>query len=101
MDEISTKLAVLETNAEHNLEVTQKIQQTLEKLSVISADISRIVAVHEEKLNASTTAATNNGKEISDLKDRVSSLENWRWFVLGISATFGMFFRDIIDFFKK
>ena len=52
MDEqYKTDIAILKNDLRQQVEVAEKIHTTLEKLGEISTNISRILAVHEEKIN--------------------------------------------------
>lgn len=120
--------------------VVSKIDQSIEKISQVSNDIGRLLAVHNEriiqlermgdlrkeetkelqerisvqtreivdkielvqtrlehKLNTQAAASHEGHKSIqsdintaiSKVEDRVSSLENWKWWVIGAAASFG------------
>ena len=90
-------IAVLENDFQRMTEVIRKIEVTLEKLGEISQDISEMLAVHKEKFSASESISTANTSRITKIEERIRTLENWRWFVIGISAIAGIFARNITD----
>lgn len=130
----------IETEVEVLKSVVSKLDTSIEKISQVSQDIGKILAVHEQRLETIEKIADNRGDEIKELhsrittqtreivdkidnmeqrlevkmrengeqatkqhkeiqqelqKDiniidqRVGSLENWKWWIMGASATVG------------
>ena len=58
----SVKLAVLEEKVFNMLEVISKLDDTIEKLSDLSVNVSKMLAVHEEKLECGERLCSRNCK---------------------------------------
>ena len=94
-DPDNIKLAVLEEKIFNMVEVISKLDDTIEKLSDLSVNVSKMLAVHEEKLEFARESAAETAKEIDDLEermdekheeiaDRVRSIEKRVWMGFGI-----------------
>ena len=94
----NVKLAVLEEKIFNMVEVISKLDDTIEKLSDLSVNVSKMLAVHEEKLEFARESAAETAKDIADLEskmeehydettDRLRSLERRVWIGAGIAIT--------------
>ena len=101
------KLAVLEEKVFNMVEVISKLDDTIEKLSDLSANVSKMLAVHEEKLEFARESAAETAKDIEELEARVSakvdsnssrirSLERRMWMGLGIVLSIGILLQSEI-----
>ena len=66
------KLAVLEEKVFNMVEVISKLDDTIEKLSDLSVNVSKMLAVHEEKLEFARESAAETAKEIESLDDKLT-----------------------------
>ena len=91
----NVKLAVLEEKVFNMVEVISKLDDTIDKLSDLSVNVSKMLAVHEEKLEFARESAAETAKEMDDLEarfeeqlehnsDRIRILERRVWIGLGI-----------------
>ena len=91
----NVKLAVLEEKVFNMVEVISKLDDTIDKLSDLSVNVSKMLAVHEEKLEFARESAAETAKEMEDLEarfeeqlehnsDRITILERRVWIGLGI-----------------
>lgn len=141
----------LEVEVEVLKTVVSKLDQSIEKISQVSNDIGRLLAVHNEridqlermsdlrvdeikelhsrittqtreivdkmdamqarlehKMNAQAESAQAQHKEIQDeikrdvskVEQRVSALENWKWWIIGAAAAVGFLLGNIADIAK-
>ena len=93
------KLAVLEEKVINMVEVISKLDETIIKLSDLSANVSKMLAVHEEKLEVARESAAETAREfviletkmieshIQDNAKRIRSLERRVWIGMGILVT--------------
>lgn len=65
------KLAILEEKVVNMLEVISKLDTTIEKLSDLSVNVSKMLAVHEEKLEITRESAAQSAKDIALLEVKV------------------------------
>ena len=86
----NVKLAVLEEKVFNMVEVISKLDDTIDKLSDLSVNVSKMLAVHEEKLEFARESAAETAKEMDELEarfeeqleqnaDRIRSLERRVW----------------------
>ena len=66
------KLAVLEEKVFNMVEVISKLDDTIEKLSDLSLNVSKMLAVHEEKLDFARDSAAETAKDIYALEKRLN-----------------------------
>ena len=95
------KLAVLEEKVFNMVEVISKLDDTIDKLSDLSVNVSKMLAVHEEKLEFARESAAETAKEMDDLEarfeeqleltaDRIRTLEKRVWTGLGVLVALGL-----------
>ncbi len=72
-DPDNIKLAVLEEKLGNMVEVISRLDATIEKLSDLSVNVSRMLAVHEEKLDFARETAAETAREIDELESRLES----------------------------
>jgi hypothetical protein len=93
-DPDNIKLAVLEEKLVNMVEVISRLDTTIEKLSDLSVNVSKMLAVHEEKLEFTRESMAETAKDIDDLEDkfqgkieetiiRVNTLERKVWMGMG------------------
>ena len=89
------KLAILEEKVINMLEVISKLDTTIEKLSDLSVNVSKMLAVHEEKLEITRESAAQSAKDIAllevkvdkihdDTSDSIRAVERRVWMGVGI-----------------
>lgn len=90
------RLAVLEEKLVNTAEVISKLDATIEKLSDLSVNVSKMLAVHEEKLEFARESAAETAKEIDELEEKIEirleetskrllSIERRIWVGVGIA----------------
>ena len=95
------KLAVLEEKLSTATEVISKLDENIEQLSNLSVNVSKMLAVHEEKLEVSRESSLETEKELGELSDRLdekynclstrlSVLERRVWMAAGAFAIIGI-----------
>jgi len=91
----NVKLAVLEEKVVNLSEVISRLDDTIEKLSSLNVNISRMLAVHEEKFSMNKKIHTELADDFikleskmkncsSDLSSRIASLEKKLFIATGI-----------------
>ena len=94
-DPDNIKLAVLEEKLGNMVEVISRLDATIEKLSDLSVNVSRMLAVHEEKLDFARESAAETARDIDELEERfdtqfakyssrVHAVERRVWVGLGV-----------------
>ena len=94
-DPDNIRLAVLEEKLVNTAEVISKLDATIEKLSDLSVNVSKMLAVHEEKLEFARESAAETAREIDELEEkiegkleetsgRIRAIERRVWIGLGI-----------------
>ncbi|AIX21522.1 hypothetical protein Syn7803US13_188 [Synechococcus phage ACG-2014f] len=97
----NVKLAVLEEKLSTTSEVISKLDENIEQLSHLSVNVSKMLAVHEEKIEVSREAHLETEKEIGELSDRLeekykclakrlTALEFRVWMAAGAFAIIGI-----------
>lgn len=103
----SVKLAVLEEKVFNMIEVISKLDDTIEKLSDLSVNVSKMLAVHEEKLDFARESAAETAKDIEELEARIDvqleathvrirSIERRVWMGVGIAFGFALLLQSEI-----
>lgn len=103
----SVKLAVLEEKVFNMIEVISKLDDTIDKLSDLSVNVSKMLAVHEEKLDFAKESAAEAAKDIEELEARIDlqleathvrirSIERRVWMGVGIAFGFALLLQSEI-----
>lgn len=106
-DPDNIKLAVLEEKLGNMVEVISRLDATIEKLSDLSVNVSKMLAVHEEKLDFARETAAETAKEIDELEARLDSklgvqshrlrsVERRVWIGLGVAVSVALFIQSPI-----
>ncbi len=69
-DPDNIKLAVLEEKLGNMVEVISRLDATIEKLSDLSVNVSRMLAVHEEKLDFARESAAETARDMDEMEER-------------------------------
>ena len=69
-DPDNIKLAVLEEKLGNMVEVISRLDTTIEKLSDLSVNVSKMLAVHEEKLEFTRESIAETARDIEELEDK-------------------------------
>jgi len=101
------RLAILEEKLVNTAEVISKLDATIEKLSDLSVNVSKMLAVHEEKLEFARESAAETAKDMDVLEDkiqermdehssRIRSVERRVWVGLGVFLTVSILLQSTI-----
>ena len=101
------RLAILEEKLVNTAEVISKLDATIEKLSDLSVNVSKMLAVHEEKLEFARESAAETAKDMDDLEEkiqermdehssRIRSVERRVWVGLGVFLTVSILLQSTI-----
>ena len=110
MDE-EVKVAILEQKQEVLEQFVQKLDSAIEKIAEVNTNVSKMLAVHETRLQNNEQQREILHQRISDMKkeiteefkslkeenrkqhsqtnERLEKLERWRWFVVGVATVIG------------
>ena len=74
--------------------INEKIDSLNRALDVV-ATVDKVVHTHTIELSHLNSEVKENTTDIRALEQRLSALENWRWYVLGIFLALGIFLSGI------
>ena len=120
--QVKTDVEILKRDMELVSALAEKFDIAIDRLTEVSTSVDKMLAVHENRLENQEQQREILHQRISDLKrditdefrmlrdenrkqhvevnDRLSKLEKWRWFVVGIATVIGFIVAKIIDFSK-
>jgi len=114
MEDVQTKVALLERDMNRVNLIIEKLDATIDKLSDFSSSIKELLAVHDHKLQAQLDVNTEIYALIKDLKEenhrehnetkeqirflskRMDALERWKYTLIGGSLVIGFFLSKAI-----
>jgi len=115
LQELSTKVAILERDTSRISLIIDKLDATIDKLSDFSSSIKELLAVHDHKLQAQNEVNQEIYSLIRDLKDenhrdhletkeqiriltrRMDGFDRWRYTLIGGSVVVGFFLSKAIS----
>jgi hypothetical protein len=94
---IETKVAILEEKIHTSEQLMQRIESAIEKLSEVSANVTKMLAVHEQKIDGNDKVDAILFAKIDQLKekmdtdhnavlDKLQGLEKKVWIGIGVLA---------------
>jgi len=120
--QVKTDVELLKRDMELVSALAEKFDIAIDRLTEVSTSVDKMLAVHEtrlenqeqqreilhERISAMKRDITDefrllrdeNRKQHVEVNDRLSKLEKWRWFVVGIATVIGFIVAKIIDFSK-
>jgi hypothetical protein len=84
------QLALLKQEVARLVPLQEKLIVTLDNLKDVSNDIRRLLAVHEEKLATNIIEIGSLKKELLEISARIDTLENWKWWALGVALAMSL-----------
>jgi len=114
MDQLSTKVAILERDMSRVSLIIDKLDATIDKLSDFSSSIKELLAVHDHKLQVQIEVNNEIYSLIRDLKEqnhrehaetkeqikslarRIDSFERWKYTLIGGAMVVGFFISKTI-----
>ena len=115
--QVKTDVEILKRDMELLAGLAEKFDVAIDRLSDVSASVDKMLAVHETRLvqqeqqrEVIHQRITDMKKEMSDdfralreentrqhneVSERLSKLEKWRWFVVGVATVIGFLFAQL------
>ena len=115
--QVKTDVEILKRDIELLAGLAEKFDIAIDRLSDVSASVDKMLAVHETRLVQQEQQReiihqriTDMKKEMSDdfralreentrqhneVSERLSKLEKWRWFVVGVATVIGFLFAQL------
>ena len=120
--QVKTDVEILKRDMELLAGLAEKFDIAIDRLSDVSASVDKMLAVHETRLVQQEQQReiihqriTDMKKEMSDdfralreentrqhneVSERLSRLEKWRWFVVGVATVIGFLFAQLSNISK-
>ena len=94
---IETKVAILEEKLHSSEQLMQRIESAIEKLSEVNANVTKMLAVHEQKIDGNDKVdailfakidqlSTKMDKDHNAVLDKLQGLEKKVWIGIGVFA---------------
>jgi methionine synthase II (cobalamin-independent) len=94
---IETKVAILEEKLHTTEQIMQRIESAIEKMSEVSANVTKMLAVHEQKIESNDKVdailfakidqlSTKMDKDHNTVLEKLQGLEKKVWIGIGIFA---------------
>ena len=120
--QVKTDVEILKRDMELVSALAEKFDIAIDRLTEVSTSVDKMLAVHETRLAAQEQQReiihqriTDMKKEMSDdfralreentrqhneVSERLSRLEKWRWFVVGVATVIGFLFAQLSNISK-
>ena len=120
--QVKTDVEILKRDMELLAGLAEKFDIAIDRLSDVSASVDKMLAVHETRLAAQEQQREIIHQRINDMKkemsddfralreentrqhnevsERLSRLEKWRWFVVGVATVIGFLFAQLSNISK-
>lgn len=83
---LNTKVAILERDTSRILDLLERIDTSIIKLTEVSSSLKEILAVQENRIDTQDNRSSIIERKMEKHEDRITSLENWRWYLTGAIA---------------
>lgn len=92
MDE-QTKIALMEQKIDNFATIVSKLDNTIEKLSEVNANVIKMLAVHEEKVSHAEKTddyilklIEEKSKKIDSIEEELKEVQRTRWMTVGVGS---------------
>lgn len=97
---LKLKVALLEKEVSGYASVAEKLDTAIDKLSGAAASLEKLAVLHDQRLTYAEMKVakleedleqeiTESNADIKALKDRVDSIEKWKWTIMGAAVAAG------------
>lgn len=97
---LKLKVALLEKEVAGYASVAEKLDTAIDKLSGAAASLEKLAVLHDQRLTYAEMKVakleedleqeiTESNADIKALKDRVDSIEKWKWTIMGAAVAAG------------
>ena len=101
MNELNTKVSLLERDHERFMALFEKMDSTLDKLTELTSSMKEMLAVQENRLDNNDDRYSTVEKRLEKHSDRLDALERWRWYLTGAIVIVGGALPTIISYILK
>ena len=101
MNELNTKVSLLERDHERFMALFEKMDNTLDKLTELTSSMKEMLAVQENRLDNNDDRYSTVEKRLEKHSDRLDALERWRWYLTGAIVIVGVALPTIISYILK
>lgn len=81
-----TKIALLERDYSRIVDLLERLDTSIVKLTDVSASLKEMIVVQESRLDGHDDKAQIIERRLEKHSDRIDTLENWRWYSTGAIA---------------
>lgn len=97
---LKIKVALLEKELSSYANVAEKLDMAIDKLAAAAASLEKLAVLHDQRLSYTETnilkleedieqEITEWEADLKNLKDRVTSIEKWKWTIIGAAIAAG------------
>jgi len=83
---METKIALLERDYSRIVDLLERLDTSIVKLTDVSASLKEMLAVQESRIDNQDSKTQVLERRLDKCSDRIEALENWRWYLTGAVA---------------
>lgn len=97
----TTKIALLERDTVRILDLMEKIDESIVKITEVSSSLKEMLAVQNNRLEVQESRSDAIERRIDKLDNRIIVLENWKWYITGTLALITFSIPLVVNYFTK
>ena len=82
----ATKIAILERDTVRILDLLEKIDESIVKITEVSSSLKEMLAVQNNRLDVQENRSNAIERRMEKYEERIETLENWKWYISGAVA---------------
>jgi len=82
----NTKIAILERDTVRILDLLEKIDESIVKITEVSSSLKEMLAVQNNRLDVQENRSNAIERRLEKFDERLETLENWKWYISGAVA---------------
>ena len=86
MADLDTKVSLIERDHERFIVLFEKMDNNLNKITELTSSMKEMLAVQENRLDHNDSRYITVEKRLEKHSDIIDSLEQWKWYLTGITA---------------
>jgi predicted RNase H-like nuclease (RuvC/YqgF family) len=98
---VETKVALLERDNSRIIDLLERLDTSILRLTDVSASLKEMIAVQESRIDNHDNRNSSIERSIEKHGDRLDELEKWRWYLTGAVALVGFVVPILVNYLSK
>ena len=94
-NDIKTDVALLKKDMSSLYKIVDKLDVTIDKLTEVTSSLDKMITIQQSHIDQQEKDDREIMERLTNLSDRVTSIEKNKWFIIGVATTVGFLVAQI------